>query len=313
VHPDDVGGLQRGRDLMLGGGGDVAGAERRYLRSDGTELWVLQSTALVRGEDGQPRHFIAQVQDISQQREDERLKEEFVSVVTHELGTPLTSVAGYLDVVLEEDEDVPSLDPHHAHCVAVARRNTQRLIDLVEDLLLVRRLEAGREDLTRESLDLSALVEDRLESAEPMAGAKAIAVEGDIASGVIVDADPRRLAQVVDNLLSNAIKYTPDGGAVELALRVDRGLAELVVTDSGIGIPESEHAHLFNAFFRASNVSSGAVPGTGLGLVVTRRLIEAHGGTVGFDSAEDEGSRFVVTMPALSARAPAPAASAAAA
>jgi PAS domain S-box-containing protein len=319
IHPDDRGEYQvAARQLMYEGGASYT-IERRYVRRDGSELWARQSATLVRGSDDRPQHFIVQVQDITGQREDaealaaakqelqdkvkrlqelDQLKEEFVALVTHELRTPLTSVAGYLDIVLEDDdEDVVRLDPQHAHHVGVARRNTQRLIDLVEDLLLIRRLEAGREQLSPQTLDLSDLAADRLESVAPMASAKGVTIGGDVAPGIVVDADPRRIAQIVDNLLSNAIKYTPAGGDVRLTLAPAGDRVALAVADTGIGIPEVDRPHLFDPFFRASNVSGSAVPGTGLGLVVTRRLIEAHGGTVDVESTEGFGSRFVVTLP----------------
>jgi signal transduction histidine kinase len=233
-------------------------------------------------------------------RESDHLKEEFVSVVTHELRTPLTSVAGYLDILLEDDDedDQPPFSPHQQRCVEVARRNAQRLIDLVEDLLLVRRLEAGGERLTPERLDLSALLIERLESIAPVAGSKHVGIADDVGGGIQVEADPRRLAQIIDNLLSNAVKYTPDGGHVTVSLVNGGPSVSLKVTDTGIGIPACDHAHLFDPFFRASNASAGSGQGTGLGLVVTRRLVEAHGGTLGFESVEGEGATFAVTLPA---------------
>jgi PAS domain S-box-containing protein len=298
VHPDDRDEYQVAREQLLYDGGQPYTLERRYVRRDGGELWGRHSATLVRDDGGRPLYFIVQVQDVSRQREVDRLKEEFVSLVTHELRTPLTSVAGYLDIVLEDDdEDVARLDPQHAHHVGVARRNTQRLMDLVEDLLLIRRLEAGREELSPDTLDLSALAADRLESVAPMASAKDVTIDGQVAPGVVVDADPRRIAQVVDNLLANAIKYTPDGGNVRLTLAIEGAAVALAVADTGIGIPESDQVNLFDPFFRASNVSGSAVPGTGLGLVVTRRLIEAHGGTIEVESAVGVGSRFIVRLP----------------
>jgi PAS domain S-box-containing protein len=319
-HEDDRDGYEAARAQVLGGGPYTA--DRRYRRADGAVIWARHSAALVRDDDGRPQHIIAQVQDITTERADasalalakddletrferlqelDRMKEEFVSLVTHELRTPLTSVAGYLDLLLDDedgDDDAARLDPGHARHAQVARRNAQRLIDLVEDLLFVRRLEAGREELDPIALDLSELAADRVESIAPLASAKDIAIDGDVAAGVIVDADPRRMAQILDNLLSNAIKYTPEGGRVRLDLASRHDRVELAVHDTGIGIPAAEQASLFEPFFRASNVAHGTEQGTGLGLVVTRRLVEAHGGTIDVASGEGRGSSFTVTLPA---------------
>ena len=230
-------------------------------------------------------------------REGDHIKDEFVSVVTHELRTPLTSVAGYLDILLEDEEEQPTLTSEQQRCIVVARRNAQRLIDLVEDLLLVQRLEAGGEQLAPRALDMSALVSERVESIAPFAGSKDVAIEHDLGDEIQVQGDPRRLAQIIDNLLSNAVKYTPDGGHVTVSLANGASTVSLKVADTGIGIPATDHAHLFDPFFRAGNASDGSGQGTGLGLVVTRRLVEAHGGSLGFQSVEGDGSTFAVTLP----------------
>jgi signal transduction histidine kinase len=244
------------------------------------------------------RHARAQLElNVARLKELDRLKEEFVAIVTHELRTPLTSVAGYLDLALETDDDLPPLDEQREHCIGVARRNTQRLIDLVEDLLLVRGVEAGREVLARVPVAVSRLAAERLESVALMARGKDLTLVDYIAPDLVVEADERRLAQVIDNLLANAIKYTPPGGLVQLDLRSSPGGLELMVTDTGIGIPAADQPMLFDPFFRATNVSSSSSPGTGLGLSVTRLLVEALGGTIGFESTEGSGSCFTITMP----------------
>lgn len=238
-------------------------------------------------------------------RETDRVKEEFVSVVTHELRTPLTSVAGYLDILMDDAEDGAPFGAEHRHFLEIARRNAQRLIDLVEDLLLVRRLEAGREEVSPSVLDISLLVNERLESIAPAAGTKHLAIAHDITDGLLVNGEARRLAQVIDNLVSNAVKYTPDGGNVSVSLHNGGPTVRLTVTDSGIGIPECDHPLLFEPFFRASNARHGPSQGTGLGLVISRRLIEAHGGALSFESAEGEGSTFVAMLPSAGAARPA--------
>ena len=115
--------------------------------------------------------------------------------------------------------------------------------------------------------------------------------------GIAAQGDEARLGQMVDNLLSNAIKYTPDGGDVSITMRQDGDTATIAIRDSGIGIPPEEQAQLFSRFFRSSNARASGVQGTGLGLAITRGIVEAHGGTIGFDSVEGAGTTFRVTLP----------------
>jgi signal transduction histidine kinase len=293
--------------------------ERAFMAADGAELRVAATSSLIRTGDGGKARVVVQIEDVTRQhmmaeavavsrqtlqeqvarlQQLDQMKEEFVSLVTHELRTPLTSIAGYLDLLLE-DEELEPLGGDRGHFAEVARRNTQRLIDLVEDLLLVRRLESGREVIEADTVDLSELLAEQVESLEPATARGDLLLTAGIEPGVTVSGDARKLAQIVDNLLSNAVKYTPPGGTVGIALQLVDGAAQLTVADSGIGIPESERGDLFTPFFRASNAHGSAVAGTGLGLVITRRLVEAHGGTIELMPEVETGTAFTVRLPAL--------------
>jgi len=175
-------------------------------------------------------------------------------------------------------------------------RNCHRLTDLIDDILFVSRLDSGRFQLDRSSVDLGGLATDRLESIRPAAEKKRVALRLDISDGLPqLWADRSRLAQVVDNLLSNAVKFTPEGGDVFLTVAASGDAARLEVTDTGVGIPEDDANRLFERFFRASTAQD--IQGTGLGLSIAKTIVEAHGGTISFQSSEGVGTTFTVDLP----------------
>jgi signal transduction histidine kinase len=228
-------------------------------------------------------------------RELDRLKDEFVALVSHELRTPLTSVIGYLRLLLRDRAG--SLEPEQRRLIGIAERNASRLVRLVGDLLFSAKADAGRLDLDAEPVALNEIVLRCLEGAQPPARERGVHVAHAIEPSVVVEADPERIAQVVDNLVSNAIKFTPEGGRVFVGLHVEGDRAVVEVSDSGIGIPEAEVARLFERFFRASTAVDREIQGSGLGLSVAKTIVEAHGGTIGCTSAERKGSVFRVTLP----------------
>ncbi len=230
-------------------------------------------------------------------RQIDALKDEFVGLVSHELRTPLTSIRGYLELVLD-DRDVLSDD--HQKYLEVVQRNSQRLLQLVSDLLFVAQVDAGRLSVEREDVDLSAIAAESVQGAQPHANAQEVRLELD-AEPAHLSGDPARLAQLVDNLVSNAIKFTNSGGSVVVRTQTTPRGVMLEVADSGIGIPAEEQAHLFERFFRTSNARRAAIQGTGLGLVIVQAISEAHGGSVSLESEEGVGTTFRVELPASGA------------
>jgi PAS domain S-box-containing protein len=226
-------------------------------------------------------------------REVDRMKDEFVASVSHELRTPLTSIRGYLELVREDD----ALSDEHDQMLRVIERNAERLLLLVNDLLLAAQVAAGN-DVSGASadFDLACLVDDAVAAAVPRAdhGKVALTVNTEPA---MLRGDAVRIAQVADNLISNAIKFTPPGGTVSVALAVEDDCVKLSVADSGIGIPEDEQAGVFSRFFRSKAATKDAIPGTGLGLAIAKSIVEAHGGEITFTSAPDVGTTFVVALP----------------
>ena len=224
----------------------------------------------------------------------ERLRDAFVAAVSHELRTPLTSVSGFLELLGDEEDSLALTGRTY---LTAARRGTARLQRIVEDLLLVAQIEADLLELHTEPVDLAELAAAVVEDAGAAAAEKRVAITLDSEGPLPLEADPTRLGQVLENLLSNAIKYTPAGGAVVLSTSGSDGDRRIEISDNGIGVPHAELGQLFSRFYRASTATRRAIPGTGLGLVIARAIVESHGGTISLESWEGEGTRVTVTLP----------------
>jgi len=222
----------------------------------------------------------------------DRLKDEFVSSISHELRTPLTSIAGYVELLLEEEED-PGKRGH----LTIVERNAERLLALVSDLLFAARLQYGQLELERRPVDLQTLVLQAIDSARPRALAASVQLGGDTVPVPKMRGEPAKLAQLLDNLVSNAIKFTPRDGRVDVRLSARDRMIRVEVSDTGIGIPDAERERLFERFFRAQSALEREIQGTGLGLYISKAIVDAHGGRIGVDSAPGEGTTFVVELP----------------
>jgi signal transduction histidine kinase len=218
-------------------------------------------------------------------------RDDFVANVSHEFRTPLTSILGYVELILDD----PALDAHSRKQLDVVRRNAERLLTLVSDLLAVR---SGQIVIQRHTADVAELVRGSVTSAEPRAAKAGIRLSMDLPDALEARVDSSRLAQVLDNLVSNAIKYSPDGGDVEVAAWEDEDFVFCRVTDTGMGMNEEEQAEAFTKFFRAGGVRKSAIPGVGLGLPISKAIVEAHGGTITLESEPGRGTTFTVKMPA---------------
>jgi signal transduction histidine kinase len=225
-------------------------------------------------------------------READRLKDEFVALISHDLRTPLTSITGYVELAREEDlpDDVRSY-------LEVVARNSERLLVLVNDLLFVARLQSGELSLEPDDVDLAALAAETVQTLEPRAAAREISLTCTVDSSTLVHADRGRLSQLLDNLVSNALKFTPDRGSVHVAVGVQNGVVRLEVSDTGIGITPGDQRRLFERFFRAENAVARQVPGTGLGLYISRVIADAHEGSLTVHSEVGHGSTFTLELP----------------
>jgi len=238
-------------------------------------------------------------------QEANRLKSEFVSMVSHELRTPLTCIQGYAELLLERESG--ALNEERRECLMTVKDSADRLVGLINDLLDLARIEAGRIDLRRTTLDLSRVIQDVAASLRPLVDGKRQRLTLDLDDPLpAVWADGERVTQILMNLLSNAHKYTPREGRITVAARPDDGFVRVDVQDTGIGLSPEEQAQLFTKFFRARPRGAEPAGGTGLGLCITRLLVELHGGWIMVASAPGQGSTFSFSLPARPADAAAP-------
>lgn len=224
-----------------------------------------------------------------------RLRDEFVAIVSHELRTPLTSIVGYLELLSDDGAD--NLTADQKAYLEVVYRSTHRLGDLVGDLLLVAEAERTPLALELSAVDIATLAAQAVEAARPAADARRIELRLDTGAGTALQGDPTRLAQMLDNLVSNALKFTPEGGLVTVRAANRNGQAVFEVSDTGNGIGSADQARLFEPFYRARTATEHAVPGTGLGLTITKAIIDAHHGTIEVESAPSAGTTFRVRIP----------------
>src|SRR5499427_3554094 len=229
-------------------------------------------------------------------QEANRLKTEFVSMVSHELRTPLTAIHGYADLLLEEQQ----ITGPERESLTIVKNNADRLLGLINDLLDLSRIEAGRVDLHCTSVDLAQLIAEVAGALRPLLEAKRQRLRLDLGEALpAVWADPDRVTQILMNLISNAHKYTWIEGSITVTARREDGCVRVDVSDTGIGLSPEEQAHLFTKFFRAHDRSPQASGGTGLGLVITRLLVELHGGQITVSSAPGQGATFSFSLPVL--------------
>ena len=222
---------------------------------------------------------------------------QFIAVVSHELRTPLTSIVSFSELLRGEAD---GLSADGIRYLEIIERNADRLFTLIDDLLMLNRLEAGGLPLELTDCSISALAAEAVRNAQPLAAKVGVTIHLDAGDGPSIRADPRRLLQVLDNLISNAVKFSNSGGLVLVVARYVRSAWRIDVSDTGIGIPPDEEAKLFGAFVRGSNARIAGLPGTGLGLSIVKALVEMHGGEVKVESVLNEGTKFSVFLPVQS-------------
>jgi signal transduction histidine kinase len=216
-----------------------------------------------------------------------------MTLISHELRTPLTSIIGYLELTLDDG----NLTGEQRGYLDVVDHNADRLLRLVDDLLLVAQLEAGQLVVRRGELDLASVARQAVAEAQPSAAASDITLTVDADVAVPLQADKGRMFRTLENLLSNAIKFTPAGGDVRVSVSHADGIVRLEVADTGIGIAADDQERLFDRFFRTSDVAEQHFPGTGLGLYIAQAIVDAHGGSITVRSEPGKGASFSVALP----------------
>jgi len=232
----------------------------------------------------------------AQLRESERLKSDLVNTVSHELRTPLSGVLGFTKLLLTREFDSET----RRHYLGIIDAQARRLAELIDDFLDVRRIEEGRFERAQELVDMVTLLREEAQLYSLQSPKHQLAVEVG-PKPLPVLGNPDRLRQVIGNLISNAIKYSPQGGIVEISAEAENGHVRVEVRDEGMGIPLNQQQQIFTKFFRGDAAASG-ITGTGLGLAVSRDIVESHGGRIGFTSAEGEGTTFFVELPGANGR-----------
>jgi PAS domain S-box-containing protein len=259
-----------------------------------TARWVAVSASPLRNAAGAVTAMVHAFRDITAAREVEQLKADFISTVSHELRTPLTSIKGATALLFEQ---VPADASGALELLQMVRNNSERLLRLINDLLDASKIEAGKLTIRKQPCDPTRLLERAIAGVAGYADEYGVAVTSEFARGLApVVVDPDRVEQIMSNLISNAVKYSHRGDAVTVRVRSDGPFLRVDVIDTGVGIPASALPRLFEKF---SQVDRGGRnrPGTGLGLVISKGLIEAHGGSISVSSTEGEGTTFTFTLP----------------
>ena len=292
-------------------------------RSDGTEFPVEISLSPVKIDDG--FRVTAIIRDVTakqkaeeairaanqqlelQNRELDRanqLKSEFLASMSHELRTPLHTIIGFTELLAEELEG--PLNEKQKRFLGHVHQDSRHLLELINDILDLSKIEAGQMELHPESFDASSVVAEAIQGIRPMANVRGIAVENRVARDTIVKADRVRFREILNNLLSNAVKFTPGrreegvrrGLSATVRNRDDGGMACFCVSDTGVGIAPEDHDAVFDKFRQVGSTTRGVREGTGLGLAIVRSFVEMHGGTISLESEPGQGSRFSFTVPA---------------
>ncbi|MGA2715804.1 MAG: PAS domain-containing sensor histidine kinase, partial [Bryobacteraceae bacterium] len=295
-----------------------SGLKLEARRKDGSHFPVEISLSSVKSSDG--LRVTAIIRDITERREMEdqlraikdkyvrelesrnreveqanQLKTEFLGNMSHELRSPLHTVIGFAELLAEETQG--PLNEQQKRFLSHIRKDSLHLLDLINDLLDLSKIEAGRLELRHEAFAIDAVIEEVLSSVRPRATAKSLEIGTDIPITAAVFADRLRFKQILHNLLTNAIKFTPDGGRVRIQAARCGGFTEISVSDTGIGIPEDQQQAVFDKFHQVRAGIEGGHEGTGLGLAITKRLVEQHRGSISLKSEPGKGACFTFTIP----------------
>jgi PAS domain S-box-containing protein len=295
-----------------------SGLELHARRRDGSLFPVEISLSPIQTEDGM--HITAVIRDVTERKRAEqevrrlqskytaelearnreieranRLKSEFLASMSHELRTPLHTIIGFTELLEEQSEG--ALNDSQQRFLGHIHRDSAHLLDLINDILDLSKIEAGQLTLKMEIFPISRSIDEALNAIRPGAAAKGIAVEEHGSSDAEVNADPLRVKEMLYNLLSNAVKFTPSGGRVWVEIKTESGFVHVTVGDTGIGIAAEEQENIFGKFYQVGNTTSGVREGTGLGLSITQELVQMHGGWIEVESTPGQGSRFTFALP----------------
>lgn len=269
--------------------------------NDETKRILQASTAVIENENGQTVGMVSVLSDVTRQKALEEMKSKFVANVSHELRTPLIAIQKSLAMMLQHE--LGPMNAEQEKFLSLASRNMDRLSRLINDLLDLSKLEAGKMALNIQSVAVEEIVHQVISTVQTWIKDKGLKIETKIAEAAgKVEADPDRLMQVLTNLVGNAIKFTPEGGTITFEVMTtrresDQEMVEIAVRDTGIGIAPGDQARIFNKFEQVSLVQPEGVSSTGLGLTIAKEIVERHGGKIWVESELGKGSRFAFRIP----------------
>jgi len=293
IYPEDVGVVDRKLQYAVVTG-EAFHLEFRIRRADNGEVrWMNGYGRIVSWLDSKATRMVGVMYDITNQKQLERQKEEFISIASHELKTPVTSIRSYAEIMLEQF--IEQGDRKNAELMQKLEGQVERLADLVSALLDTSRISEGQLQLHPEEFDLNSLIAERIEELERLTTKHQISFSGGHLPAVV--ADRERINQVLINLITNAIKYSPAGGKIEIKSSATVELVKVSVRDYGMGIPAELQKKVFERFFRIGNPEVSTYPGMGLGLYISAGIIQRHGGTIYVESDPGKGSIFTFTLP----------------
>lgn len=268
----------------------------KLVGKDGREAKINLSTAQLNEGVQTNVSCILIMHDIAKEEELEKMKLDFVSMASHELRTPLTSIVGYLSVFLNENKG--KIEQSELDLLEKSLTSSQQLLILVQNLLSVNKIEREQMSVSTQPIDYLPIIAKAVEDLKDLAVQKNIILNFNSPSNLPkVMADPIRIPEVITNLVANSINYTNPGGKVEISIQVSPNEVTTVILDNGVGIPKEAIPHLFNKFFRVSNQTQQASKGTGLGLYISKSIIEKLGGKIWVESEMGKGSKFYFTLP----------------
>jgi PAS domain S-box-containing protein len=309
----DQAAVRQHRAPFLAGINDGGSLQMRAARGGGTWLWLQLSTTAIPDPSGAPEHVLVMVEDVTAIRETsdrlaealeaqqqananlaklDQTKSEFLSIVSHEFRTALTGIQGFSELIRDGGLEPDEVRAYGGYIF----NDADRVNRLIGDMLDLDRMESGRMTMRATDVDINDIVMEAISRAAP--SAVTVEFKSDLDPRLpIVTGDRDRLIQVLSNLVNNAVKYSPEGGRVTLATRVDGRFTLVSITDTGIGIPQDEIGHVFERFRRVRSGAAQAIPGTGLGLTIVKQIVEMHGGKIWVESALGHGSSFHFTIP----------------
>ena len=269
------------------------------IKKDKNKVPVADSAAPLKNKEGKVIGCVVVFRDVFKEREIDRMKTEFVSLASHQLRTPLTSIKWYTELLLA-DEKNDKLVGEKREFIQEIQEGNKRMIDLVNDLLNVSHIETGKKFvIDKKEEDIILIIEQAIKEQEVIAKQKNIKIvyDGKPEGKLTVSIDGTKIKQIIQNFISNAIKYSPKETTITVGFKEDDGQHIFYVKDQGAGIPKEQQGQIFEKFFRASNVILTGVEGTGLGLYIAEAIIKGHGGKIWFESVENEGTTFFISLP----------------